>query len=65
MDGEIFEAMLELGKEMAEGRDGIEQDVGEQPNYTLARLIKVLMWWLLVTLQFYGRRNGMVDNGLG
>ncbi len=59
MGGENFEAMLELGKETAEGGDGIEQDVGEQPNYTLARLIKVLMWRLFVTLQFYGRRNGM------
>ncbi len=38
MGGENFEAMLELGKETAEGGDGIEQDVGEQPNYTLARL---------------------------
>ncbi len=26
--GDNFEAMLELGKEMAEGRDGTEQDVG-------------------------------------
>ncbi len=46
MGGESFKAMLELGKEVAEGRDGIEQDVGEQPNYTLERLITVLMWGL-------------------
>ncbi len=59
MSGENFEAMLELGKEMAEGRDGIEQDVGEQPNYTLARLIKVLMWGAISNFAVYGRRNGM------
>ncbi len=48
--GDHFEAMLELGKEVAEGRDGIEmgssRTLGEQPNYTLERLITVLMWGL-------------------
>ncbi len=48
-----------LGKRWLKEEMGSSRTLGEQPNYTLARLIKVRMWGLLVTLQFYGRRNGM------